>query len=297
MAFSGYGIDREGIATHIKDIILRVLANYTGPGVVGVGFPADNVFWADQGGSANTPPRPFISYTIGNPLGSYGYADLRRFLVRELWILTLTDDADGLYRVTIAGTDYDYTASGDDIEAIRDALVTAIGSPTEATISTIGDSQIQIVAAVKGVRLGVVASPASILVNRSRKTVISRSYKRVICAVKLRAFGYYDEDEPLAEQGGRNLAEQCMFGFLHADITAAMRADQHVFRKVLAMPDSAGVFEQEYRALGVLDIELATTGHMDATLDNTTMVTVNGSLTGGQTSVVTAPVVGGTPWS
>jgi hypothetical protein len=296
MSYDRYGINREGIATDLKEAMVAILANYTGPGVPGVGLPNEKVYWADQAGSNNLPPRPFVAFTIGNPLGAMGNACLRRFSVPEVWIITITDDADDTYTVTIFGTDYDFAASGDDVEAIRDGLLTAIGAPVEATATARGDDQIRIEGTLAGQRLSVTTSPATLQAVRTRATILSRTYKMVTVAVKISCYGKFDKDDPDAEQGGPGIAEQLAWGLQHADIMAKMRSNQHVVRRVLQFPDSSGVFEKEYRSLGRFDLELATTGHMDATLDNATSVTVNGTLQGGQSSTVTAPTTG-TPWS
>jgi hypothetical protein len=296
VAYNRYGINREGIATDLKEAMLAILANYTGPGVAGVGLPNDKVFWADQGGSNPTPPRPFVAFTISSPSGAMGNSDIRRFGVPEVWRITVTDDADDTYTVTIAGTDYNFAASGDDIEAIRDGLLAAIGTPTEANAVALDDDRIQIEGTLASQRLFVTTSPASMTADRVRKTVISRTYKTVKVPIRISCFGKFDDDDPDAEQGGPGIAEQCAWGLQHLDIMAKMRENKHIILRVLQFPDASGVFEKEYRSLGRLDLELATTGHMDATMDNATSVTVKGSLTGGQTSVVTAPTTG-TPWS
>lgn len=64
--------------------------------------------------------------------------------------ITVTGNDDGTYTVNINGTDYSHVASSETVEQIRDALVTAIGSPTGVTVGTSSTDVITLTAAVEG---------------------------------------------------------------------------------------------------------------------------------------------------
>ena len=86
----------------------------------------------------------------------------------EIGTITVTDDADGGYDVTLLGITYPFTASSNTDEEIRDGLVAAIGSPSGLSIVALGTSQILVTGATKGVDLGVITNPASLTYIQSQ---------------------------------------------------------------------------------------------------------------------------------
>ena len=65
--------------------------------------------------------------------------------VAEVWTVTVgPGTTDGLYRIVVNGVNHDYTASGDTATAIRDALVTAVGTPADVTVAAVSTDQISL---------------------------------------------------------------------------------------------------------------------------------------------------------
>lgn len=278
----GYGIRREEIETDTVAIIHTVLFDYTSPGFTGVGMPIGRVFWADQS-DAPAPERPYISVTMDNPLsqgpaGRPTSAEMRRYSVTEEWLITVVAVVGSPQRITIKGVDYDHVPVGSDVTDTRDALLVLLGSDPESTSVAVGADQIRITSNARGDRLLLTTSPSATLVARqTRAQILSRLTQAVYCLMKIRCFGFFSLTAPTADNSGLHLASMIELGLLHPDITQVMRSHCHIFRKVQAMPNLGGSFEQEVRSLGGLDILLNTEARLDATIPSTTGVagTVN----------------------
>lgn len=90
-------------------------------------------------------------------------------LQKEVGTLRVTDNTDGLYRITVLGITYPYTASGESITSIRDGLLTAIGTPGTFTAAASGGDGILFVGATAGVPLRVIPDPPEILIYQKTK--------------------------------------------------------------------------------------------------------------------------------
>lgn len=276
----GVGLRRREIEEDTVEAIHRITFDYANPNTPGgLGLPVGNVFWADQS-SGNAPTRPYVSITLSSPVsqgprGRLTSAEIRRYMVTEEWRVVVTDNADDTYTIQIKGVDYSFPAVSQSIEQIRDGLIAALAAQTEATTTTIGTDTVVLTSVAVGDRLKVVTSPASLTARQTRQQILSRMTWSVNCLMKIRCFGFFDTQNPQPEDSGEHLAEIIAMGLMHSDIMITMRSHCHIFRKVQTMPQMGGVFEQEVRSMGAINIILNTEGRQDATLPSTTRVTGN----------------------
>jgi len=273
-----FGIRRAQIEEDTISIISAVLVDYESPGfdIGTVGMPPERIFVADQSDSP-LPPRPYVSLTMDSPqlqgpAGRPTSAEIRRYPVTEVWRVTVTDNVDATYTITMKGVDFDFIAVGETITGIRDGLVTALAAQLEATVATLGSNALVLTSVNIADRLAIVTSPISLIARQTRAQILSRMTWAAYCVMKIRCFGFFDDETPDPEQSGEHIAENIAMGLLHSDITANMRRHCHIFRKVLSMPGFTGTFEQEVRSVGAIDLLLQTEARMDATLSNATRV-------------------------
>lgn len=142
------------------------------PGIIGNHHPVpgDDQVYEDQGSMrvgdeiifAKGCPLIAADERTGQP-GDQNFVQLP-----EIGTITVTDDSDGSYDVTILGITYPFAASSNTIEEIRDGLVTSIGVPSGLSVVSLGTSQILVTGTTKGIDLEVITTPTSLTYIRSQ---------------------------------------------------------------------------------------------------------------------------------
>lgn len=89
-------------------------------------------------------------------------------LEKEVGTVRVTDNADGLYRLTILAITYSFTAVSASITAIRDGLLAAIGTPGTFTAVVSGANGILLVGATAGVDLAVIPEPKTLIYQQTK---------------------------------------------------------------------------------------------------------------------------------
>lgn len=247
----GFGINRAEIEFLV--IELTMLAT---------GLAANRVLIDDQKARTSQPARPWCSIFIGSPVGpkSTG-ADERIFPALEEWLVTVTDDADDTYTITVLGTPYDFVASGDTTTDIRDGLLTAIGTPTGWTATAVGTAQIQIDSTVEGQRLFPATAPATMTLALVNGNLETWELEGLEIAVNISCKAFIDIENPLAVQNGPSMADLVEMFFNSRAFTEKMRDCGHVPLTIRRL-DAPGLLNQQQQSESIVQIVLATTGRL-----------------------------------
>jgi hypothetical protein len=259
----GFGINREEIGILCRELVLSA-----------TGLPADRVFIVDQAARTPRAPRPYCGIEIGDHvLPSKAGGDTRIFPTKEQWLVTVTDASDGAYTVTVQGTDYDFTASSNTIEEIRDGLLAAMGSPSQWTPSAVGTDQIQIDSTVDGLRLNVLTSPASLTATRVTANLQIWDFNPAELQVNISCDGFMDYEAPDATQNGQSIADQVQYWFENRLLNEKLRNCGHcptAVRRIL-LP---GLLEREQQSLSIVQIILRTTARLAVQTGNIDSIAV-----------------------
>jgi hypothetical protein len=274
----GNGIDRASLHRETVDLCHLVMSTYIIPG-----FPRERISIVDQGAGRAMAPRPCITIMASSPIGSPIAGENARYWPEfELWEIQFTIGVADTYTITVLGVDYSVVWAGGTVEALRDAMLAEMGLTVhdEWTEAASGSDSIRIDSTERGVRLLIAATPASIVLDRTRLNYFKRGFVPAQIQVNIQCWGRMDVRDPAATQSGPSIAENMRSAFLDRDLTEGLR--RCWFAPITArIFDGPAVINQQTNSDATCQVIMRATSRMDVQTASGTQITTTPIIVGG----------------
>ena len=226
-------------------------------------------------------PRPCITIMISSPINSPRAGENARFWPHiEEWVIQFTSAADDTYTLQIQGVDYSVAASGLTITELRDAMLTELGVNLNWTAAAQGTDSIHLVATLKGERLLVFASPASVVANRTVLNFYKRGFIPALLQVNIQCWGLLSIESPAAVQAGPSIAENMRSAFLDVDLNQRLRYCG--FAPITArVIDGGDIINQQTNSDATCQVVMRAMSRMDVQIASGTQITTTPTVIGG----------------
>lgn len=258
----GFGINRAEIQQLVRELV-----------VLATGLPPESVFLTDAAARGPQPPRSWASIQLGAPVAVQQTGNCERiWQAKEQWTVTIDSVvlASNPQRLTILGTDYDFTAVVTSTLITRDGLLASIGFPTEFSAFSQETNQILIQSNIDGQRLQVQKGAGNdFTIVQDQGNAFIRNLRPFELQCNITCNGFMDIEAPETTQSGQSLADLVEMTMSSRDMTEKMRDCGHVPVRTSRLFD-AGPLNRQQLNQSTLQVVIATTGRLDINITSVT---------------------------
>lgn len=257
----GFGVNRAEIQQLVRELV-----------ILATGLDPSTIYVTDTAARGPMPARSRVSIQLGSPIMVKRTGnDERDWPTMERWLVTVLSVAGNPQRLTVLGTDYDYTAAGGDTEEdVRDGLIASIGTPVGFTATGVDTTQIQLDSTVDGQRLMPQIGPGNdISLQLVRSNAMIRNLRRFELQCNIRCAGLMDIEAPDTTQSGQSLADLIDMAISSRDMTEKMRDCGHVPVRI-SRTFTQSPFDDQQVSEGALQVVIATTARLDVGIPTVT---------------------------
>jgi hypothetical protein len=223
--------------------------------------PADRVIWREQ--DAPFPPEPFVTVGVLGAEEEGAEAEEIKGAGTQRVLRLEGDPPDGLYTVTIDGTDYEATAASSTSDDILRALADAMLEGGERLAATIDGDRLRLFALEPGETFAIeVASPASALELEVLDPAIYSVLLEVVrtiwrVSVEIHIGTRLDDSAPAHIQGPADLMRRIVSWLGKGDTgTALQAAGLAIFRVGPTREPAARIRGAQWGRRGVVDLQI-----------------------------------------